>query len=123
MPQDVMRGGPGGMMPPDGQMPEFDGTSMPGGMMPPDGTMPDFGSTMTPGTGMQGRGGGMRPDGMNGNMGPGFDQHQETEEPEETAVVSTGKSLSEFGKETWILLGCSAFVLLAALLIAKKFNH
>ena len=123
MPQDVMRGGPGGMMPPDGQMPEFDGTSMPGLMMPPDGTMPDFGGTMTPGIGMQGRGGGMRPDGMNGNMGPGFDQHQETEEPEETAVVSTGKSLSEFGKETWILLGCSAFVLLAALLIAKKFNH
>lgn len=114
---------PGPMMPPDGQMPGFDGTSMPGPMMSEDGTMPEFGGTMTPGAGMQGRGGGMRPDGMNGNMGPGFEQRQETEEPEVTAVVSTGKSLSEFDKETWILLGCSAILLVAALLIAKKFKH
>ena len=114
---------PGPMMPPDGQMPGFDGTSMPGPMMSEDGTMPEFGGTMTPGAGRQGRGGGMRPEGMNGNMGPGFEQRQETDEPEATAVVSTGKSLSEFGKETWVLLGGSAILLLAALLIAKKFNH
>ncbi len=104
-PEREMRGGPGGgMMPPDGQMPTFDGTSMPEGMTPPDGDM--------------GRGG---PGGQMG--GPGFDQQQKAEEDEEETVISTKKALSEYDEKTWILLGASVLVLLAAILFALKFKR
>ena len=114
------QGGPGGMMPPDGQMPAFDGTSMP---MPPDGEMPTFDGTsmpegMTPPDGEMGHGG------FGGQMGgPGFDQQQETEEEEEETVISTKKALSEYDEKTWILLGTSVIVLLAAILFALKFKR
>ena len=95
-------GGPGGMMPPDGQMPTFDGTEMPefdGTFMPQDGGFPG------------------------GPGGMGFDQRQTAEEEEETAAVSTAKSLSEFSPETWILLGTSFATILAAILFALKFKR
>ncbi|MBQ6502848.1 MAG: carbohydrate-binding domain-containing protein [Flexilinea sp.] len=95
-------GGPGGMMPPDGQMPTFDGTEMPefdGTIMPQDGGFPG------------------------GPGGMGFDQRQTAEEEEETAAVSTAKSLSEFSPETWILLGTSFATILAAILFALKFKR
>ena len=132
------QGGPGGMMPPDGQMPAFDGTSMPefdgtmmpqggpGGMTPPDGQMPEFDGTSMPefdGTMMPqgGPGGMMPPDGQMG--GPGFDQRQEEAEEEEEAVISTAKPLSEFGPETWLHLSASVIILAAALLFALKFRR
>ena len=131
-------GGPGGMMPPDGQMPTFDGTEMPefdgtfmpqdggfpggpGGMMPPDGQMPTFDGTEMPefdGTIMPQDGGF-----PGGPGGMGFDQRQTAEEEEETAAVSTAKSLSEFSPETWILLGTSFATILAAILFALKFKR
>lgn len=105
---------PGGMMPPGGQMPAFDGTSM-----------PEFDGTMMP----QGEPGGMRGEeenmghgGMGGPMGQGFGQPQETEE-EEVTVISTKKALSEFGTDTWILLGSSVLVLSAAIFFALKFKR
>jgi len=131
-PGDMPQGGPGGMMRPDGQMPAFDGTTMPefdgtmmpqggpGGMMRPDGQMPAFDGTTMPefdGT-MMPQGGG-----MGGRMmDHGFDQHQEAETAEETAVVSTAKALTEFGSEIWLLFGSSILVLLAALIFALKYK-
>ena len=112
-PGQMPQGGPGRMMPQDGQMPAFDGTSMPefdGTMMPQGG----------PG-GMHGAESGMDHGGMGGPMGQGFEQQQETAEEETT--VSTKKALSEFGTNTWVLLGTSALVLLAAILYALKFIH
>lgn len=98
-PGEMPQGGPGGMMHPDGQMPAFDGTIAPEANMP---------------TG-EGR--------MGSPMESGFAHHQAAEETEETVVVSTAKSLSEFSSETWILLGTSFLVLLAAILLALKFKR
>ena len=123
---EMPQGGPGGMMPPDGQMPTFDGTEMPqggpGGMMPPDGQTPPFDGTMTPGAGIPGKEGGMGHGGMGGSMGQGFEQGQTAAE-EELTTVPTGKSLSEFGPETWILLGTSFLSIFAAILFALKFKR
>ena len=101
-------------MPPDGQMPDFDGTSMPEGMTPPDGEMPTFDGTSMPS--------GMTP--PSGEMkfgGPEFEQ-EEAEEEEET-VISTKKTLSEYDEKTRILLGASVLVLPAAILFALKFKR
>lgn len=112
-----------------GEMPEFDGTMMPQGgpgrMMFPDGQMPTFDETMTPGAGIPGSEGEMARagGGMGGHMGQGFDQRQTAKEEEETVVVSTAKSLSEFSPETWILLGTSFAAILAAILFALKFKR
>ena len=125
-PGEMPQGGPGGMMPPDGQMPPFDGTEMPqggpGGMMPPDGQMPPFDGTMTPGAGIPSKEGGMGHGDMGGPMGQGFEQGQTAAE-EELTTVPTGKSLSEFGPETWILLGTSFLAIFAAILFALKFRR
>ncbi len=71
--------------------------------------------------GMRGEEGNMGHGGMGGPMGQGFGQPQETEEEETT--VSTKKALSEFGTNTWVLLGSSALVLSAAIFFALKFKH
>ena len=85
-----------------------DGTATDGTIM--DGTITD--GTAEPGEMPQG-----------GPMESGFAHHQAAEETEETVVVSTAKSLSEFSSETWILLGTSFLVLLAAILLALKFKR
>ncbi len=60
--------------------------------------------------------------GMGGPMGQDFVQDQ-TAAKEEPTAVSTGKSLTEFGSETWILLGTSFLAILAAILFALKFRR
>ena len=59
---------------------------------------------------------------MGGPMGQGFEQGQTAAE-EELTTVPTGKSLSEFGPETWILLGTSFLAIFAAILFALKFKR
>ena len=134
MPQfdGAMMPGPGRMTPSDGQGPEFDGTSMPqnegmggpGKMMPPEGQMSEFDGTMPPPDQMPGREGtGSEKSGTGGPMGSReFEQHQEAEDEEEP-TVSAAKSLSEFGTETWILIGASILVLAASLLFALMFKR
>ena len=119
----TMMPGQGGM-PMGGPVPGFDSTGTPQqGSMPvfPDGELPGFDSTMMPGQGgMQGRGEHMGQNGTEDRMG--FDRQPEAE-PEEETAVSTAKDLSEFGTETWILLGISFIVLTAGLVFAKKYKH
>ena len=64
----------------------------------------------------EGETGGM-PQMENAPGGPEMDMHSDAADEEN---VQTGKALSEFSYETWILLGACVVLLLAGLIFARK---
>ena len=86
--------------------------------MPETTEMPEM--TGTPGERSGGDGSGKMQDGQGMLRN---DMSVADEEAEEEGEVPSGKALSEYGRDTWALLGLSAFVIVAGILAAVFYRR